>query len=149
MRRRGSKGLSDLISTLTVAVLFIVILLLVVFSAVSYQSATDAQNANDDKRAVLSFVTTAVHNNGKGEVKPKDFAGAPGLVIEDGDTGFEQRIYMKDGKLLQEYGRSGDMVDPEHALEIGRVKEFAVDYAAEDILRIKTDLGTSYVNIDR
>ena len=41
------------------------------------------------------------------------------------------------------------MVDPEHALQIGRVKEFAVDYAAEDVLRIKTDLGTSYVNIDR
>ncbi len=34
MRRRGSKGLSDLISTLTVAVLFIVILILVVFSEV-------------------------------------------------------------------------------------------------------------------
>ena len=149
MRQRGSKGLSDLISTLTVAVLFIVILLLVVFSAVSYQGATDGQKANDDKRAVLSFVTTAVHNNGKGEVQPKDFAGAPGLVIQDGDTGFEQRIYMKDGKLLQEYGRSGDMVDPEHALEIGRVKEFAVDYAAEGVLRIRTDLGTSYVSIDR
>jgi len=41
------------------------------------------------------------------------------------------------------------MVDPEHALQIGRIKEFAVDYASEDILGIKTDLGTSYVSIDR
>ena len=35
MRRRGSKGLSDLISPVAVAVLFIVSLLLVVFAAVS------------------------------------------------------------------------------------------------------------------
>ena len=147
--RRGDRGIGDVISTLTVAVLFMVILLLVVFTASSYQSATTRQNSNDNDRAVLSYVATAVHGNGVGAVTPGDFDGCPGLAIADGDTGYEQKIYLYDGKLLQEYGQAGLATDPEHAMVIGEVKEFKADYIRENVLEIRTDLGTSYVNTAR
>ena len=149
MKHREEQSSAGIIHGLTIAVLFAVILLLVVFSAASYQGVTAARDGNDHRRAVLSYVTTAVHNNGKGEVFPREIEGSQGIVIKDGDTGYEQRIYMKDGKLLQEYLRSSDPSDPKHALVIGEVSEFAVDYASDDVLSISTDAGTSYVDTAR
>ena len=149
MKSSSNKGIADIISTLTVAVLFIVILLLVVFSASSYQHATARQNDSDNTRAVLSYIATAVHGNGQGEIKPESFGGDPGLSIADGDTGYEQRIFLHDGKLLQEYGKAGAETDPDHAMVIGEVKEFDVSYVKENVLQIRTDLGTSYVNTVR
>ncbi len=147
--KRRDLGLSDIISTLTVAVLFVVILMLVVFSASSYQNATVRQSDHDNARAVLSYVATAVHGNGQGEVKPQDLEGNPGLSIADGDTGYEQRIYLHEGELLQEYGKAGAGIDPEHAMVIGKAREFDVSYVNDDVLQIRTDLGTSYVNTVR
>ena len=147
--KRGSKGITDLISTLTVAVLFLVILLLVVFSASSYRSATVSQDDNDNRRAVLSYIATAVHAGGESAVEPADFSGDPGLSIPDGDTGYEQRIYLHDGNLLQEYGKKGADTDPAHALVIGQIREFEVGYIDEDTLQIRTDLGISYVSTVR
>ena len=66
MRRREEQSSAGIIHGLTIAVLFAVILLLVVFSAASYQGVTAARDGNDHRRAVLSYVTTAVHNKGKG-----------------------------------------------------------------------------------
>ena len=57
------KGTGDILSTLTIAVLFLVILLLVVFSASSYKQATDIQNGNNNRRALLSYVTSCVREN--------------------------------------------------------------------------------------
>ena len=48
------KSAGDILSTLTIAVFFMVIILLVVFSAAAYRKGTDARDANDNYRAVLS-----------------------------------------------------------------------------------------------
>ncbi len=149
MKRAKNRGIGDILSTLTVAVLFAVILLLVVFSAASYQRATASQSANDNSRAVLSYITTAVKGNGKGGVRPADFDGAPGLIIADGDTGYGQRIYLKDGKILQEYGKIDGQTDPEHALVIGEAGKLEISYVDRDVLKVATDLGTSYVSTVR
>ena len=63
MKRERNSGIGDIISTLIIAVLFAVILLLVVFSASSYRNATSGQSENDNSRAVLSYITTAVRGS--------------------------------------------------------------------------------------
>ena len=142
---KSSKGLSDILSTVTVAVLFLVIILLVVFSAVSYQRVTENQQANNNSRAVLSYVASAVRDNAGGQNSLQEFDGEPGLAILDPDTGYERKIYQHEGKLLEEYGSPGTPVSPEEALLIGETKTFAVTVTG-DVLKIETDQGTSYVS---
>ena len=146
---RGNKGIGDVLSTLTVAVLFLVILLLVVYSASSYQHGVTYQNDSDNTRAVLSYVVTAVKDNNTADVEPADFDGMPGIRIRNTAIGYEQRIYLSDGRLLEEYVRSDLPVDPSTAMEIGTVQEFEVTYVSDGLLRVRTDVGTSYVKTEK
>lgn len=144
-----SKGFGDILSTITIAVLFMVILLLTVFAASSYQHGTTYRSDNDNSRAVLSYVITAVKGSDGAEVTTHDFDGAPGIIIAKKGSQYEQRIYMKDGKMLEEYGLKGGNISPESAQEIGTIGSFEANYMYDDVLEIKTDLGTSYVHTER
>ena len=145
---KRAKGIGDILSSVTIAVIFIVILLLVVFAASSYRHGADSRAASDDQRAVLSYVVTAVKDANGGKVEPKTLTGYPGVVIEDGNTGYAQKIYLKDGTLLHEYSKADSDVRPEEALEIGTTGSFEASYVDDNVLRIKTDEGASYVNVE-
>ena len=145
---RGNKGIGDILGTLTVAVLFIVIILLVVFAASSYRHSTVLRDNNDNYRAVLSYAVTAVKDHGSGAVEPRDYAGCPGLSIDAG-SGYEHRLYLKDGKLLEEYAKNDMAADPENAAVIGETDRFEVSYITDSVLEIRTDLGTAYVDTGR
>lgn len=149
MKKDGNKLAIDLIQVLMIAVLFIVILLLVTFSATAYRSATISQSENDHSRSILSYINTTVRNNGRGEVKKEFFDDVQGIVIANGDTGYEQRIYKYDRKLRQEYCKHDSPLDPEHALVIGDLTRFNIDYLTDTILRIETDEGVTYINTAR
>ena len=141
------KTFGDLLTVIVMAVLFLVILLLVVFSAVSYQKAVDIHDANNNTRAVLSYVITAVKANEAESVNVSEQDGMQVLTLSDQETGYEQQIYFKDGKVLESYGRAGAPVDPEDALVIGEAKRFEIGYLTENLLEIRTDIGNSYVHI--
>ena len=146
---RNSKILGDVIQAITMAVLFIVILLLVVFTAVSYQRSVEIQDRNDNTRAVLSYVITAVKANKSGQVEIEERSGIPVLVIKDALTGYEQLIFHAGGKVCESYGRTGIQPDPEDALEIGEADRFDLTWMQDDLLKISTDLGNSYVHIQQ
>ena len=143
------KGAGDMLSTLTIAVIFLVILLLVVFAASSYRHATDVQTANNNSRALLSYVVSAVRENSESKVEKRDFDGAgktaEGISISAKDGKFERRIYMTDGKLVEEYAETGSAINPEDALVIGETDTFEVNEVDGGLLEIKTDAGASYV----
>ena len=80
MRRNSGKFIGDVISTVTVAVLFFVILMLVVFSAISYQRSVEISDANGNTRAVLSYIITAVKANEASRVTVQDADGMQVLV---------------------------------------------------------------------
>ena len=148
-KTRTTKSIGDILSALTIAVLFLVILLLVVFTARSYQHGVDSQYENDTQRIVCAYVATAVKDHDGGEVTPMDFDGHPGISIADGDTGFAHKIYLADGQLLEEYSRSKMPVNPQTASKIGETSLFEIQYISENLLEIKTDKGASYVNVRR
>ena len=141
------KTFGDLLTVIVMAVLFLVILLLVVLSAVSYQKAVDIHDDNNNTRAVLSYVITAVKANEAESVEITERDGMPVLILSDGETGFEQQIYFSDGKVLESYGRAGTPLVPEDALVIGEAKRFEIGYLTENLLEIKTDIGNSYIHI--
>ncbi len=148
-KTRTTKSIGDILSALTIAVLFLVILLLVVFTARSYQHGVDSQYENDTQRIVCAYVATAVKDHDGGEVTPMDFDGYPGISIADGDTGFAHKIYLSDGQLLEEYSRTDMPVNPQTASKIGETSLFEIQYISDNLLEIKTDKGASYVNVRR
>ena len=148
-KTRTTKSIGEILSALTIAVLFLVILLLVVFTARSYQHGVDSQYENDTQRIVCAYVATAVKDHDGGEVTPMDFDGYPGISIADGDTGFAHKIYLSDGQLLEEYSRTDMPVNPQTASKIGETSLFEIQYISDNLLEIKTDKGASYVNVRR
>ena len=145
--RKNLKTFGDLVSVILIAVLFLVILILVVFSAVSYQTAVEIQDANNNTRAVLSYVTTAVKGSAGSRVALEERDGLEMLVIEEGDTGYEQQIYFTGGQVLESYGKAGEAPVVEDALVVGEAERFDMQFRGEDLLEIVTDIGTSYVHI--
>ena len=141
-KTRTTKSIGDILSALTIAVLFLVILLLVVFTARSYQHGVDSQYENDTQRIVCAYVATAVKDHDGGEVTPMDFDGNPGISIADGETGFAH-------KILEEYSRADMPVNPQTASKIGETSLFEIQYISDNLLEIKTDKGASYVNVRR
>jgi hypothetical protein len=144
---QSGKTLRDVIIVLTTTVLFAVILCLVVFSARGYQHSAEIQDASANTRAVLSYVVNSVRDSGSSDVKIEDISGTQCLVISNED--YDQRFYLYDGKLMEEYTEPDAGNNPDVALEIGKTDqlEFVID--DEGILTIRTDSGSSAVNTGR
>lgn len=130
-----------------ITVLFMVILILVVFSAMTYQRSVDIQDANNNSRAVLSYVTTAVKANFGSRITLEERDGIRLLAIEEGDTGYEQQIFWSDGQVLENYAKTGTVPKSDNALVIGQAESFALSLEEDDLLKISTDIGTSYVHL--
>ena len=64
-------------------------------------------------------------------------------------TGYEQRFYLHEGKLLEEYTEPEAENRPDVALEIGDTEVFEPSLTDDGLLEIRTDEGTSYVNTQR
>ena len=144
---KSRKIFSDLISVVLITVLFLVILTLVVFSALTYQRSLDIQDGNNNTRAVLSYVTTAVKASEGSWVILEDRGGVQVLVINDGSTGYEQQIFWLDGQVMENYAKEGSAPSADGAVLIGTAESFEMKLIKKDLLMIRTDLGTSYVHI--
>ena len=144
---KQKKIFGDLISTVTMAVLFLVILILVVFSAMTYQRSVEISDQNGNARAVLSYVVTAVRANASGTVTVEDRDGRAALIIADEATGYEQRIFFRDGQVLETYGFTGSEIYEEDAMVIGEAERFEIGFLTDELLEIRTDMGNSCVRI--
>ena len=144
----SKRGISDIISAITVTVLFVVILSLVVFAARGYQHASEVQNMNSNTRAVGSYVVNCVKDSNTSEVAVENISGTDCLVIRSGD-GYEHRIFMTEGKLKEEYVEAGIPLDPETAFEIGTTNTFVPELGDDGLLSVTTDEGVSVVNTKR
>ena len=144
----SKRGIGDIISTVTVTVLFVVILSLVVFAARGYQHASEVQNMNSNTRAVGSYVVNCVKDSNTSEVAVEYLSGTECLVIRSSD-GYEHRIFMTGGKLMEEYVEAGLPLDPDTALEIGTTQTFDPELGNDGLLTVTTDEGVSVVNTKR
>ena len=142
-----TKTLRDLIIVLTTTVLFAVILCLVVFAARGYQHSTAIQDSSGNTRAVLSYVVNSVRDSGSDDISVEERSGVQCLVIAGED--YEQRFYLNDGKLMEEYTEPGMDNNPDVALEIGKTDK--LEFVTDDtgLLRMRTDSGTCTINTGR
>ena len=128
--------------TTAIAALFLaVFLLLVLFGARTYQGAAARQAANNEARAVLSYLSTCVKSgDSAGSIAVEHGAHGPVLIVGE-DTGYALHIYQQDGQLLEEYAAAGSALRPENATILGRTETFLLESPTEHLLRITTDEG--------
>lgn len=146
--KERSRNYSDIVTVMTIAVMFAVMLLLVVFAAGSYRRATVSAAQNSDTRAVLTYMVNCIRDSGDSRVYIADRSGTHCLVIDSGD-GFEQRFYEYKGILAEEYVSPASAPDPGNALMIGDCGDLELSIDKLGVLRIKTDSGVSYVGTER
>ena len=141
------KTLREIMIALTITVLFAVILCLVMFSARGYHHSAELQDRNSNSRAVLSYVISSVRDSGSAEIEIAERGGRECLVISG--EGYEQKFYLDEGRLLEEYTEPGAGVNPDIALEIGKTDKLEFELGEDGILTVRTDSGSSSVNTGR
>jgi hypothetical protein len=141
------KTVREIMIVITTTVLFAVILCLVVFAARGYQHSAEIQDASGNTRAVLSYVINSVRDSGSSDITVEEISGTQCLVIKG--EGYEQRFYLDDGRLLEEYTEPDAENNPDVALEIGKTGSLEFTIGEEGVLTIRTDSGSSAVNTRR
>ena len=133
--------------TIGIAALFLAgFFLLVVFGAMSYRNTVLSQSANNDSRAVLSYLTTVLRAGDAREgVHVLRREEGTQLLVDDGDTGYALRIYLSGGELLEEYAPADAPPGGTEAHAIGPATVFDVREEAGGTLRIVTDAGEALV----
>jgi len=138
--------------TVGIAALFLLgFLLLVIFGARTYKNTVGSQYGNNDTRSILSYLAAAVKScDEQGCVYVLDGAdgqtGGQVLVLEDG-TGFALRIFCEDGRLYEDYGRTGTPPQAAQAQVIGSTAGFRVTMEGTHTLRVETDEGVSILDL--
>ncbi len=124
-------------------------LLLVILGAHTYRNAAKGQEDNNHTRALLSYVQAAVRaGDSAGGIRiENDASKGQVLVIADGDR-YAQRIYLSDGKLVEDYNRLDAPLDPKNAIAIGDSRVFELELDQErGMLRVETEEGPAVLHI--
>ncbi len=135
------KTVSTGLFTIGIAALFLAgFFLLVIFGARIYQGTAGRQERNEESRAELAYFTTIMKaGDVAGAVELRDSEYGQVFVLRDG-TGYALRVYLCEGRLLEEYEAADAPLDPERAQVIGRTETFAVTEEA-GLIRVRTDAG--------
>lgn len=120
------------------------VLMLAVFGAQVYGALTMSQNRNKAVRAGLSYVAARLH--AADEVRAVSVETGPqgdALVLADvgEDTGYETRIYVYDGQLMEEYAEKQRDLDPSSAQPVAATDTFSVTLDG-GLVTVTTDQGT-------
>lgn len=120
------------------------VLMLAVFGAQVYGALTASQNRNKEVRAGLSYV--AARLRAADAAQAVSVASGPqgdALLLSDigEDTGYETRIYLCDGQLVEEYTAAENEYDPASAQPVARTDTFAVT-VDNHLVTVSTDQGT-------
>ncbi len=141
--KRGRK----LFPILLLAVFFVTLLLALVAGVGVYQHVSNTQAANVARREGLDLIANIVRaNDSKGSIAAGEGPEGRSLVIvESLDSGtYETRLYLYEGKIVQEYSMQGTEYTPGKASTVTESQTFTFNYT-DGILSITTDQGTCEV----
>ena len=149
-RLEKSHGFQRAFSVLLFAGFVVVDLLAIVAGTSAYGSITRMQASNDQMIMTLGPVTSTVRaNDVAGGVAVSD-EGPEGralvLVQRDklsGET-YETRIYLYEGRIVQEYALGGSPYTPDRATALAKSDTFDFAYA-DGVLTVTTDAGVAKV----
>lgn len=130
---------------LVVAALMIALL----FATTIYGSINGERVKGDDNRAALNVIANSIRQADASEFVTSKVGpqGSALVLVEHTKNGdYETRFYLYNGVLLQEYAREGADFNPEDAVEIANLNDFAFEFD-DSLITVKTDKGQVLVAI--
>ena len=121
-------------------------MLLIVFGVGVYRNVVEMQNRTNDLRSLSSYLLT-VSKVGETGISVEEGAYGKMLVIEDGDTGYGNRIYVYEGELLEDFGKISGKLYPDAAIRIAKTDVFTIEELENDLLKITTSAGSVYIHM--
>lgn len=148
MKDRGNQA-SSIMSMIIMGVLFLAMLMIVVFAASGYRTSVQTQKENNDMRAALGYVSTAVKANNTDDIRLEMIDGVNTLVITDHISGLEQHIYWRDGQIIENFGAVGYEFYKDGETVIGNAEQFEMSMAEDSLLMVRTSFGDSYIYLKK
>ncbi|MCF0143288.1 MAG: DUF4860 domain-containing protein [Parasporobacterium sp.] len=113
---------------------------------VTYLKITDVRDASDALRGTVSYIKTQIASYDNGcPVYAED--GRLVLTEQAEDITYEQRIYLYDGYMVEEYTVEGLPDNPGNAVKVMPVKELKFTFVKDNLLHIQTEYGEGYAYI--
>lgn len=136
--------------TIGIAALFLLgFLLLIVFGAQVYQDTVTGQDDNNRTRALRSYLVTCAASAAADDVTVEDTADGQMLCIRDSGTDYGLRVFLRDGKLWESYGRMDAAAGGDDAQPIAETSVFAVEKISDDVWAVTTDAGRSLLQVGK
>lgn len=142
--RRSSGRATPAFSLALFALMLGCILWLTALGAGLYGRLTESRAANEQTRAALgSLVTRARAGDTAGAVRLDSGPEGDMLVLTDPDTGYEFRIYLAEGWLMEQFCAADAATDPAAAQPLAQVREFTAQWVSPSLLRLTVDGDTA------
>ena len=146
-KKKDSHRLQRAFSLLLFTVFVVVDLLALVAGASSFGSLTAMQNANDQRIMTLGPIISSVRaNDASGSVSAGKGPEGRALVLtqSDAEGSYETRIYLHEGKIVQEYALADAPYAPEKATALADSSSFEFGYG-NGLLTVRTDAGEAII----
>jgi hypothetical protein len=146
-KTKSSHRLQRMFSLLLFTVFVVVDLLALVAGASSFGSLTAMQNTNDARIMTLGPITSSVRaNDASGSVSTGEGPEGRALVLTQSDSegSYETRIYLHEGKIVQEYTLAEEPYAPEKATPLADSSTFEFSYG-NGLLTVRTDAGEAII----
>ncbi len=142
-----TKRLRRLFPVLLLVVFFAAMLTALITGVFVYRHVSDVQQANVERREGLDLIANIVRANDAADAVAAGEGpeGRSLVIVEKLDSGaYETRLYLYEGKIVQEYSLQGASYTPERANTVTESDTFSFTYS-DDVLSITTDQGTREV----
>lgn len=120
------------------------ILWLTALGAGLYGRLAASSDANDQIRATLGYLVTRVRASDEvGAVSVREGPEGDMLVLADAASGYETRIYLSGGQLVEQLCAAGAATDPAAAQPVARAESFSIQWVRPALLRLAVDGRTA------
>ena len=121
------------------------ILWLTALGAGLYGSLEASRTANEQTRAALGSLVARVRSgDAAGAVRLDSGPEGDMLVLTEQESGYEFRIYLADGWLMEQFCAADAATDPEAAQPLAPAQEFTAQWASPALLRLTVDKNTAH-----
>lgn len=142
--QRSSSRATPVFSLVLFALMLGCILWLTALGAGLYGRLEASRSANEQTRAALGSLVTRVRSGDvAGAVRLDNGPEGDMLVLTDPDSGYEFRIYLAQGWLVEQFCAAGAATDPDAAQRLAQAQEFTAQWAGPSLLRLTVDGKTA------
>lgn len=147
MKQNKKTAWSHLYALVLFAIVLLTVLFLVRVGTGVYSTLVKNQASNNAARANLAYVAARVRAaDARGAVQMKDGPEGTMLVLAE-EGGYETRVYLYRGSLMEEYASSAQACEPARASTLARTGTFDIRTLSQSLLEVVTDSGTVRVAV--